>query len=100
MVTTHKASCDLDNLILKDISERIVRAEYELEPLLVTGHGNGRCVGEPRERDAVGARNSELVLGHHRHVQLGVFPASGIAGREKNWFLRAGRSTMESWSMD
>ena len=87
MVTTHKASYDLDNLILKDISERIVRAEYRLESLLVTGHATDGASGT-RERDAVGARKSELVLGHHRHVQLGVFPASGIAGREKTVFAR------------
>ena len=48
MVTTHKASYDLDNLILKDISERIVRAEYRLESLLVTGHATDGA-REPRE---------------------------------------------------
>ena len=38
MVTTKKAKYDLDNLILENVKEDTVFAEYSLESLLVTGH--------------------------------------------------------------
>jgi len=55
MVTTQKATYDLDNLILKDVKEKAVHAEYRLESLLVTGH-----VSDGKSRQP--ARGTQLIL--------------------------------------
>ena len=92
MVTTHKAAYDLDNLILKDVKERVVHAEYRLESILVTGHVSDEF-GKP-------ARGTQLVLEDERTrsspgtivmANLGYFQLPASPGMHKI-SLRTGRS--------
>jgi len=56
MATTKKAKYDLDNLILENVKEDVVFAEYSLESLLVTGHAFD--VSNPRNPP----RGTQIVL--------------------------------------
>ena len=91
MVTTHKASYDLDNLILKDISERIVRAEYRLESLLVTGHATDGASGNPARGTQLVLENPSSSSGTIVMSNLGYFQLPASPGVRK-LSLRAGRS--------
>lgn len=94
MVTTHRAAYDLDNLILKDIKEKTVHAEYLLESLLVTGHASDHNTGQPArgtqfvlEDKSVAVNPGTIVMSNLGYFQL---PAS--PGMHK-LSLRAGRSS-------
>jgi len=91
MVTTHKASYDLDNLILKDIPERIVRAEYRLESLLVTGHATDGSSGKPARGTQLVLENPSSSSGTIVMSNLGYFQLPASPGVRK-LSLRSGRS--------
>ena len=93
MVTTAKAAYDLDNIILKDIKERRIYAEYRLESLIVTGHVSDGPSGNP-------ARGTQLVLEDENATvkpgtivmsNLGYFQLPASPGMHK-LTLRSGRS--------
>lgn len=92
MVTTHKATYDLDNLILKDAKDRVIRAEYRLESILVTGHAS-----DERHQPARGTQmileddNTRATPGTIVMANLGYFQLPASPGMHK-LSLRAGRS--------
>ena len=94
MVTTHKAKYDLDNLILKDIKEKVVSAEYRLESILITGHVSDV------DKDQTPARGTQLILEDKNTAvnpgtivmsNLGYFQLPSSPGRHR-LSLRAGAS--------
>jgi len=69
LVTTAVAAYDLDNIRLEDLprGERVMRAEYRLEALLVTGHCSERAGADARSGGARAApappRGAQLRIG-------------------------------------
>ena len=64
LVTTAVAAYDLDNIRLEDLprGERVMRAEYRLEALLVTGHCSERAPAQCARRPAP-PRGAQLRIG-------------------------------------
>ena len=64
LVTTAVAAYDLDNIRLEDLpeGERVMRAEYRLEALLVTGHCSERAPSRARAAPAP-PRGAQLRIG-------------------------------------
>ena len=98
LVTTAVAAYDLDNIRLEDLpeGERVMRAEYRLEALLVTGHCSERADPPTGRRRAPPAspRGAQLRLGDAGTVvmsNLGYFQLPARPGAH-DLRLRAGRS--------
>ena len=64
-MTTAVAAYDLDNIRLEDLprGERVMRAEYRLEALLVTGHCSERALRAVRARAPAPPRGAQLRIG-------------------------------------
>ena len=97
-MTTAVAAYDLDNIRLEDLpeGERVMRAEYRLEALLVTGHCSERANVPPSRRRAPPAspRGAQLRIGDAGTIvmsNLGYFQLPARPGAH-DLRLRPGRS--------